>query len=81
MFNTLSSKNQSITLSEFKWIWYMEFAHRTWGRAIGAAMFLPAAFFWARGYLDKAMKMRVAAYCVLVGAQVKNNIMVKHHKK
>ncbi|XP_026744415.1 cytochrome c oxidase assembly protein COX15 homolog isoform X1 [Trichoplusia ni] len=62
-------KNQSITLSEFKWIWYMEFAHRTWGRAIGAAMFLPAAFFWARGYLDKAMKMRVAAYCVLVGAQ------------
>ncbi|KAH9633820.1 hypothetical protein HF086_005454 [Spodoptera exigua] len=51
-------KNQNITLSEFKWIWYMEFAHRTWGRAIGAAVFLPAAFFWAKGYLDKAMKIR-----------------------
>ncbi|XP_075975347.1 heme A synthase COX15 isoform X2 [Anticarsia gemmatalis] len=62
-------KNQSMTLSEFKWIWYMEFAHRTWGRCIGAAVFLPAAFFWMRGYLDKAMKIRVAAYCVLVGAQ------------
>ncbi|XP_038214183.1 cytochrome c oxidase assembly protein COX15 homolog [Zerene cesonia] len=62
-------KNMNITLSEFKWIWWMEFAHRSWGRAIGAAMFLPAAFFWARGYLDKAMKIRVAAYCALVGAQ------------
>ncbi|KAG7299231.1 hypothetical protein JYU34_017788 [Plutella xylostella] len=62
-------KNQSITLSEFKWIWWMEFAHRSWGRAIGAAVFLPAAFFWARGFLDKAMKIRVAAYCALVGCQ------------
>ncbi|CAG5054631.1 unnamed protein product [Parnassius apollo] len=62
-------KNQHITLSEFKWIWWMEFAHRTWGRAIGAAVFLPAAFFWARGYLDRGMKIRVAAYCALVAAQ------------
>ncbi|XP_045499450.1 cytochrome c oxidase assembly protein COX15 homolog [Colias croceus] len=62
-------KNMNITLSEFKWIWWMEFAHRSWGRAIGAAMFLPATFFWLRGYLDKAMKLRVAGYCVLVGAQ------------
>ncbi|KAL0830876.1 hypothetical protein ABMA28_002980 [Loxostege sticticalis] len=62
-------KNQNITLSEFKWIWWMEYAHRTWGRAIGACVFLPAAFFWARGYLDKAMKIRVGAYCALVAAQ------------
>lgn len=62
-------KNQSMTLTEFKWIWYMEFAHRTWGRAIGACMFLPAAFFWARGYLDKGMKVRVGVYCALVAAQ------------
>ncbi|XP_047530844.1 cytochrome c oxidase assembly protein COX15 homolog [Vanessa atalanta] len=62
-------KNMNITLSEFKWIWYMEYAHRTWGRAIGAAVFLPAAWFWARGYLDRAMKVRVGAYCVLVAAQ------------
>ncbi|XP_045449932.1 cytochrome c oxidase assembly protein COX15 homolog [Melitaea cinxia] len=62
-------KNMNMTLSEFKWIWYMEYAHRTWGRAIGAAVFLPAAFFWARGYLDRGMKVRVGAYCVLVAAQ------------
>lgn len=59
-----------MTLSEFKWIWYMEFAHRTWGRAIGACVFLPAALFWAGGYLDRAMKLRVGVYCALVAAQV-----------
>ncbi|KAI8422075.1 hypothetical protein MSG28_009965 [Choristoneura fumiferana] len=63
------NKNQHITLSEFKWIWWMEFAHRSWGRAIGAAVFVPAAFFWAGGYLDRAMKGRVAVYCALVAAQ------------
>lgn len=61
----------NITLSEFKWIWWMEYAHRSWGRAIGAAVFLPAALFWARGFLDRAMKIRVGAYCALVAAQVR----------
>ncbi|KAM3955899.1 LOW QUALITY PROTEIN: heme A synthase COX15 [Aphomia sociella] len=62
-------KNQHITLSEFKWIWFMEFAHRSWGRAIGAAVFLPSVFFWSRGYLERGMKIRVAVYCALVAAQ------------
>lgn len=59
-----------MTLSEFKWIWYMEFAHRTWGRAIGAVMFIPAIVFWAKGYFNKGMKVRVPVYCALVAAQV-----------
>lgn len=62
-------KNANITLNEFKWIWYMEFAHRSWGRAIGAAVFIPAVYFWVRGRLDKGMKGRVAVYCALVAAQ------------
>ncbi|XP_053604780.1 heme A synthase COX15 [Plodia interpunctella] len=62
-------KNQHITLSEFKWIWWMEFAHRSWGRAIGAVVLLPAAAFWARGLLDRPMKIRVSVYCALVAAQ------------
>lgn len=65
------SKNMNMTLSEFKWIWWMEFAHRTWGRAIGACVFLPAAYFWARGSLDRGMKVRVGVYCALVAAQVR----------
>jgi heme A synthase len=41
-----------------------------WGRAIGAVVFIPAALFWARGYLDRGMKARVALYSLLVAAQV-----------
>lgn len=37
--------NKDMTLDQFKWIWYMEFAHRTLGRTIGVLFFIPAAFF------------------------------------
>ena len=48
----------------------MEYIHRTWGRLIGAAFALPAAYFWARGMFSPAMKRRVLAFGVLIGAQV-----------
>lgn len=55
---------------EFKHIWYMEYGHRMWGRAIGAVFLLPAAFFWARGALTCGMKIRVSAFGALIAAQV-----------
>lgn len=58
-----------MTLSEFKMIWYMEYAHRTWGRLIGAFFALPAIYFWSRGYLAKRMKKRVLVYGALIGIQ------------
>lgn len=64
------SKNRDITLSEFKFIWHMEYGHRQWGRLIGAAFALPAVYFWARGKLTPAMKKRVLAFGALIGAQV-----------
>lgn len=39
-------KNCDITLEQFKFIWHMEYGHRTLGRIIGAVFFLPMAFFW-----------------------------------
>lgn len=39
-------KNRDITLEQFKFIWHMEYGHRTLGRIIGAVYFLPMAFFW-----------------------------------
>lgn len=58
-----------MTLSEFKRIWYMEYAHRTWGRFIGAAYALPAIYFWSRGYFNKGMKTRVLVFGTLIGIQ------------
>ena len=48
----------------------MEYAHRLWGRAVGLAVALPAAFFWSRGWLTPSMKKKVLAFSALVGFQV-----------
>jgi cytochrome c oxidase assembly protein subunit 15 len=62
-------KNREMTLSEFKWIWYMEFGHRMWGRAIGAVFLIPAVYFWSRGMFTAAMKKRVLAFGALIAGQ------------
>lgn len=58
-----------MTLNEFKMIWYMEYAHRTWGRFIGGFFALPAIYFWSRNYLNRGMKTRVLVFAGLIGAQ------------
>ncbi|XP_017782208.1 PREDICTED: cytochrome c oxidase assembly protein COX15 homolog [Nicrophorus vespilloides] len=68
-FPEFKIKNKDMTLSEFKWIWHMEFGHRMWGRAIGAAFLVPAAYFWMRGRLRPGMKPRIVAFGSLIAAQ------------
>ncbi|XP_060624169.2 heme A synthase COX15 [Anolis sagrei] len=58
--------NHDMTLTEFKFIWYMEYSHRMWGRLVGLAYILPAAYFWRKGYLNRSLKGRVLALCGLV---------------
>jgi len=58
-----------MSLEEFKWIWWMEYGHRSWGRLIGAAFFIPAAGFWATGRINGALKRRVVAFGALIAAQ------------
>jgi len=62
-------KNSQITMTEFKFIWYMEYGHRMWGRSIGAFFYLPAIAFWARGMLTPAVKKRVLVAGALLGFQ------------
>jgi len=52
-------KNSEITMEEFKFIWWMEYLHRMWGRTIGAAFYLPAVGMWAAGMFSPAVKKRV----------------------
>lgn len=59
-----------MTLQEFKWIWWMEYAHRQWGRLIGASFFIPAAAFWFSGWLKPGMKKRILVFGALIAAQV-----------
>lgn len=62
-------KNSEITMNEFKFIWYMEYGHRMWGRSIGAVFYLPAIAFWARGMFSPAVKKRVLFAGALLGFQ------------
>nr|XP_044636776.1 cytochrome c oxidase assembly protein COX15 homolog [Equus asinus] len=62
--------NHDMTLAEFKFIWYMEYSHRMWGRLVGLVYILPAAYFWRKGWLSRAMKGRVLALCGLVCFQL-----------
>lgn len=58
-----------MTLKEFKFIFFMEYAHRMWGRFIGAAFAIPAIYFWSRGYFARPMKRRVLVYGTLISLQ------------
>ncbi|XP_059982611.1 cytochrome c oxidase assembly protein COX15 homolog isoform X3 [Lagenorhynchus albirostris] len=62
--------NHDMTLAEFKFIWYMEYSHRMWGRLVGLAYILPAAYFWRKGWLTHGLKGRVLALCGLVCFQL-----------
>lgn len=53
-------RNSEISIQDFKWIWYMEYIHRTFGRLIGLSFFIPAAYFGARGYFKGRIKPVIA---------------------
>lgn len=61
--------HQDLTLSGFKRIFYLEYAHRMWGRLVGLAILLPAIGFWARGRFGPALKARSGLYIGLVVCQ------------
>uniref|UniRef100_T1IZ75 Cytochrome c oxidase assembly protein COX15-like protein n=1 Tax=Strigamia maritima TaxID=126957 RepID=T1IZ75_STRMM len=68
-FPEFKTRNRYMTLEEFKWIWYMEYLHRMWGRTVGAVFALPAAYFWYRGYFNKGMKIRSLVFGSLIAFQ------------
>ena len=62
--------NQNMTLDEFKRIFYMEWAHRMWGRAIGLFFILPFAYFATRGgYMTKKIRNRSLVIAGMIGTQ------------
>ncbi|KAJ9516738.1 hypothetical protein QJQ45_027143, partial [Haematococcus lacustris] len=58
-----------MTLDEFKFIFWMEYAHRMWGRLLGLAFVVPGAYFAARGYINAAMAKRLGLLLFMGGTQ------------
>ena len=61
--------NSRMTLEEFKSIYWMEWIHRLWGRAVGLTFVLPAIYFTARFRMSKEMTVKVWTIASLIGFQ------------
>jgi len=61
--------NAGMSLSEYKAIFWLEYAHRLWGRIIGVAFLVPMAVFAAKGWVGRALATRLVGLFVLGGAQ------------
>ena len=61
--------NISMTLDEFKFIYWMEWAHRMWGRGLGVAFALPLTYFAVRGAMTQPLASRLALLFTMGGTQ------------
>ena len=61
--------NKGMALDEFKFIYFMEWFHRMWGRAIGVAFAVPLAIFAARGMIPRPLWGRLGLAFGLGGLQ------------
>lgn len=61
--------NSHIDLDEFKFIFFMEWIHRLWGRAIGAVFLFPAVYFAATRKTSARVNKRLVGLLALLGFQ------------
>lgn len=57
--------NFSMTLGEFKYIFWLEYLHRLWGRLFGIVFFVPALYFWMKGWFNSHQKNQIRALTIL----------------
>ena len=84
--------NSSITFSEFKTIFYWEWFHRVWARALGVVFLIPFVFFLVKKWFTKDMTRPMIILFLLGGAQgligwimvasglTEDNVSVDHYK-
>lgn len=61
--------NTGMSLDEFKGIFWLEYFHRLLGRLIGIVFFLPLAYFWLRGRLDRPLGIKLVGIFLLGALQ------------
>mmetsp|Transcript_44219 Transcript_44219/g.32209 ORF Transcript_44219/g.32209 Transcript_44219/m.32209 type:complete len:452 (+) Transcript_44219:40-1395(+) len=62
-------QRKSMTIDEFKYIFYWEWGHRMLGRAVGLAFVIPGVYFGARGMIPRHLYPRLGVLFGLGGAQ------------
>ncbi|KAI0477193.1 cytochrome c oxidase assembly protein COX15 [Xylariaceae sp. FL0804] len=61
--------NSHMDLDDFRRIYYMEWAHRLWGRAVGLTFVLPAVYFVARRRVSARLVPHLAGISLLIAFQ------------
>lgn len=64
-----SQVNRGMTLAEFEWIYWWEWAHRQLARTVGFVFLLPMLWFMAKGRITRAEAPRFVVLFLLGGAQ------------
>lgn len=62
-------QNAGFGMEGFQRIFWLEWAHRFWGRLIGLAYLLPFLWFWARGAIPRGLLPRLGLLLFLGGMQ------------
>lgn len=57
--------NHGMDLSDFKFIYFWEYFHRLWARAIGFVFIIPFFFFLSKGYIDRILCKRLLVVVIL----------------
>ena len=61
--------NIGMTLEEYKFIYWMEYGHRMWGRVLGIYFAAPLAYFSYKGYITSKLMRRLGVFFVLGATQ------------
>jgi heme a synthase len=69
MHDNVCRVNRGMNIEDFKFIYWMEYAHRMWGRGLGLVFAFPFAYFIAKGYITRQLGLRLSALFTLGAGQ------------
>lgn len=58
-----------MSIEDFKFIYWMEYAHRMWGRALGVLFVVPFTYFLAKGFITRPLGLRLSILFALGAGQ------------
>ncbi|GAV74783.1 COX15-CtaA domain-containing protein [Cephalotus follicularis] len=61
--------NKGMSIEDFKFIYWMEYAHRMWGRGLGIIFAIPFSYFLRKGYITLGLGLRLSALFALGAGQ------------
>ncbi|KAK2639051.1 hypothetical protein Ddye_026846 [Dipteronia dyeriana] len=68
-FREFENVNKGVSIEDFKFIYWMEYAHLMWGRGLGIIFALPFSYFLRKGYITLRLGLRLSSLFALGAGQ------------